>query len=95
LLVDDDKLDKKHVNLYEPVWIYPQDSHQPIELVVNKISKDKIHGYLSAPKYPEGTSGAQSAPAAGAAGVPASQDSGASPAPSGALGSAASTQPKI
>ena len=60
LLVNDYKLDKKHVNLYEPVWIYPADSRQPLELVVNQISKDKIHGYVSAPKYPDSGRTAQS-----------------------------------
>lgn len=59
LLVDDYKLDKKHVNLYEPVLIYPEDSRQPLELVVNHISRDSIHGYVSAPKYPEATRSAQ------------------------------------
>ncbi len=67
LLVDDYKLDKKHVNLYEPVWIYPEDSREPIELVVNQISRDRIHGYLSSPKYPETTRTALNAQAPGGA----------------------------
>jgi len=53
LLVNDSKLSKKHVNLYEPVMIYPEGSHRPIELVVNKVDKDRVHGYVSEPKYPE------------------------------------------
>jgi hypothetical protein len=51
MLVDDVKLSKKHVNLYEPVMFYPQGYSQPLELVIYKISKDRAHGYLSAPKY--------------------------------------------
>jgi hypothetical protein len=51
LLVDDYKLSKKHVNIYEPVVFYAGDSKQPVELVINNISKNHIHGYVSAPKY--------------------------------------------
>jgi hypothetical protein len=51
LLVDDYKLTKKHVNIYEPVVFYAGDSKQPVELVINNISKNHIHGYVSAPKY--------------------------------------------
>ncbi len=51
LLVDDIHLSKKHVNLYEPVMFYPSDSQQPVEVVVNSIKKNHIHGYVSTPKY--------------------------------------------
>ncbi len=51
MLVDDIRLDKKHVNLYEPVWITLADRTQPLELVVNQISKDSVAGYLTEPKY--------------------------------------------
>jgi small-conductance mechanosensitive channel len=54
LLVDDKSLTKKHVNLYEPAVFYAADSEQPVELVINQISKDHIHGYVSAPKYKRG-----------------------------------------
>jgi hypothetical protein len=30
---------------------YTPDSPQPVEVVINDISKDHIHGYVSAPKY--------------------------------------------
>lgn len=63
MLVDDRLLNKKHVNLYEPVLIYPADSHQPLEIVVNRITQEGAHGYISAPRYPE----TQSAGPAGAA----------------------------
>jgi len=49
LLVNDQKLDKKHVNLYEPISVRASD--QPVELVVNEIDKDQIKGYVSEPKY--------------------------------------------
>lgn len=51
LLVDDRSLTQKHVNLYQPVMFYTPDSPQPVEVVVNSISKNHIHGYVSAPKY--------------------------------------------
>ncbi|MGH9352500.1 MAG: hypothetical protein ACRD2G_10110 [Terriglobia bacterium] len=50
LMVDDYKLSKKHVNLYEPVVLETAESPQPLELVVNRIGKNGIHGYISAPK---------------------------------------------
>lgn len=50
LMVDDYKLAKKHVNLYEPVVLQTAESPQPLELVVNRIGKNEIHGYVSAPK---------------------------------------------
>jgi hypothetical protein len=51
LLVDDRQVSKKHLNLYEPVVFYPSDERQPVELVINSITKNHIHGYLSAPRY--------------------------------------------
>ena len=51
LMVDDLKMSKKHLNLYEPATFYPGDESRPLELVINRISKDHIHGYISAPKY--------------------------------------------
>lgn len=50
MLVNDYKLEKKHVNLYEPVIIYPEGSHQTLELVVNRITKNEVRGYVSTPK---------------------------------------------
>jgi len=51
LMVDDADLSKKHVNLYEPVVFYATDEGRPVELVINSISKDHIHGYVATPKY--------------------------------------------
>lgn len=51
MLVDDNQLQKKGVNLYETIWINTGDRPQPMELVVNQIAKDHIQGYLSEPKY--------------------------------------------
>ncbi len=51
LIVDDRNLQQKHVNLYQPTMFYQPDSPLPVEVVINDISKDHIHGYVSAPKY--------------------------------------------
>ena len=51
LIVDDRALTQKHVNLYQPVSFYEPDMSQPVEVVINGISKNHIHGYVSAPKY--------------------------------------------
>lgn len=72
LNVDDAQLDKKHVNLFEPVTFLNTDSGQPVQLVINRITKDHIHGYVAEPKYKASeltaststTDAAQSAPPA-------------------------------
>jgi hypothetical protein len=72
MLVDDNVLNKRKVDLFEPIWISGSDT-QPLQIVVNNISKDHVHGYVSAAKYPQprvlatsaaGASGAQNLPAA-------------------------------
>ena len=64
MVVDDKQLGKKRVNLYEPIWIHAESGGQPVQIVVNKIGKNAVHGYISAPKYKE------SELAAGGAGAP-------------------------
>jgi hypothetical protein len=51
LIVEDRNLSQKHVNLYQPAMFYIPDSTQPMELVINNISSDHIHGYVSSPKF--------------------------------------------
>ena len=51
MLVDDNELQKKGVNLYETLWLNLADRPQPVEVVVNQISKDHVAGYVSEPKY--------------------------------------------
>jgi len=51
LLIEDRDLSQKHVNLYQPAMFYTRDSQPPVELVINSIGKDHIHGYVSKPKY--------------------------------------------
>jgi septal ring factor EnvC (AmiA/AmiB activator) len=65
MFVDDNQLQKKSVNLYEPVWVNLEDRPQPVQLVVNQISKDQIQGYISEPKFKKSELGdtASAAPA--------------------------------
>jgi hypothetical protein len=51
LVVDDSKIKKNHINLYEPMFLYPADYGQPLEVVINSISKDAARGYVSVPKF--------------------------------------------
>jgi outer membrane murein-binding lipoprotein Lpp len=51
MVVDDNQLRKKKVNLYEPIWIHRVDDPQPVQVVINKIDRDHVQGYVSAPKY--------------------------------------------
>jgi hypothetical protein len=64
VVVDDRSLTKDHVNLYEPVWIDLADRAQPIQVVVNKIEKNRVRGYISEPRYKNAD--VAGAPAAGA-----------------------------
>jgi uncharacterized coiled-coil protein SlyX len=51
MIVDDNQLTKKQVNLYEPISIHIENESQPMMVVVNRIEKNIVHGYISAPKY--------------------------------------------
>jgi hypothetical protein len=73
LIVDDRNLSEKHINLYQPAMFYTPDSPQPVEIVINGISKDHIHGYVSAPKYGKAELASMQA-ANDAASAPASQN---------------------
>jgi len=50
LVVDDMKLEKKNRSVNEPIFFYTAGSRQALELVINKVEKNKVSGYLSAPK---------------------------------------------
>jgi len=78
MIVDDNELNKKKVNLYEPIWIHTENASQPIQVVVNRIEKDLVHGYVSAPKYKPSELAALSSSTTSsnaAAGTPASSNS--------------------
>jgi len=50
LVVDDMKLEKKNRSINEPIFFYTSGSRQALELVINKVEKNKVSGYVSAPK---------------------------------------------
>lgn len=50
LWADDKRIEKKRKTLLEPVQFYVIGSRIPYELVVNKIDRDNIVGYLATPK---------------------------------------------
>ena len=47
---EDKTYESKNTNVNAPVFFYPSGTHQPEELVVNKVGKNTISGYLSVPK---------------------------------------------
>jgi hypothetical protein len=57
LYVDDMRLEKKNRSVNEPIFFYA-GNRASMELVVNKVDKDKIIGYLSVPKVQAAQSGA-------------------------------------
>ena len=63
MMIDDKQMTKKNVNLYEPVWIGDSQESQPVQIVVNKIDKDHIHGYVASAKYTSAQMRPASAPA--------------------------------
>jgi len=50
VLADDKRVEKRDRTINEPVQLYGSESKQPYEIVVNKIGKDEIVGYLATPK---------------------------------------------
>lgn len=51
MLVNDAELTRKHVNLYEPIMFRPEGYSAPVEIVINNVQKNRVHGYVSEPKY--------------------------------------------
>ena len=51
MMVDDNELSKKKVNLYEPVWIHREGDPQPVQVIINHVEKNRVQGYVSAPRY--------------------------------------------
>ena len=59
VLADDKRFEKKNRSVNEPIFFYMNGSRQPLELVINKVSKTTATGYLSVPK-PAGATAAPS-----------------------------------
>ncbi|MGA2418822.1 MAG: hypothetical protein ABSG69_01960 [Candidatus Acidiferrum sp.] len=50
MTVEDKRFDKKNRALNEPIFFYTSGTKIPEEVVINKVSKDTISGYVSVPK---------------------------------------------
>lgn len=50
LTVEDKRFDKKNRAVNEPIFFYTSGTHIPEEIVINKIGKNTISGYVSIPK---------------------------------------------
>ena len=50
LFADDLRLEKKNRSVNEPIYFYTRGFRAPLELVVNKVEKNKVVGYISTPK---------------------------------------------
>jgi chromosome segregation ATPase len=50
MTVEDKRFEKKNRALNEPIFFYISGTHIPEEIVVNKVGKDQISGYISIPK---------------------------------------------
>ncbi len=50
LTVEDKTTEDKNRSINQPLFFYLSGTHQPQELVINKIGKNQISGYLSIPK---------------------------------------------
>jgi hypothetical protein len=48
--LEDKTYETKNANVNAPIFFYPSGSRQPEELVINKVGKNTISGYLSVPK---------------------------------------------
>ncbi len=50
MVVEDKRFEKKNLAANEPIFFYTTGTHIPEEIVINKIGKDTISGYVSIPK---------------------------------------------
>jgi uncharacterized protein (DUF2141 family) len=50
MTVEDKRFEKKNRALNEPIFFYISGTHIPEEIVINKVGKDQVSGYLSVPK---------------------------------------------
>jgi hypothetical protein len=50
MTAEDRRLEKKNRAINEPVFFYLSGTKIPEELVINKVGKDTVSGYVSIPK---------------------------------------------
>jgi len=63
--VEDKRYEAKNANINSPIFFYLSGTHLPEELVINKVGKNTISGYLSIPKANSQPSTAASATKSG------------------------------
>jgi hypothetical protein len=51
MIVGNDQFTKRHIPLFEPVYVYSATGRQSAELVINGISDGRVHGYVAEAKY--------------------------------------------
>jgi chromosome segregation ATPase len=57
VIADDRVIEKKDRTTNEPVQFYVSRSRQPYEIVINKVEKDSVSGYLAVPKLQQARDG--------------------------------------
>ena len=50
VLADDKRVEKRDRTVNEPVQLYVSGYRQPVEIVVNRVNKDEVAGYVAVPK---------------------------------------------
>jgi chromosome segregation ATPase len=65
VVMEDKKLEEKNRNINSPIILYPNGQRQAEELVINKIGKNTITGYVSVPKGGAATATAASSAKSG------------------------------
>jgi hypothetical protein len=65
VVLEDKKVEEKNRNINSPIILYPSGQRQAEELVINKIGKNTISGYISMPKAGAATATAASASKSG------------------------------
>jgi chromosome segregation ATPase len=50
MTVEDKRFEKKNRAMNEPIFFYTSGTHLPEEIVINKVTKNTISGYVSVPK---------------------------------------------
>jgi chromosome segregation ATPase len=57
LFVDDKRLEKRNRTINEPIFVYVHGERRPTEVVINKVDKNEVAGYVSFPKTDQRASG--------------------------------------
>ncbi len=60
MTIEDKRFEKKNRSMNEPIFFYTSGTHIPEEMVVNKVGKNTISGYVSIPKANSQTSASAS-----------------------------------